>query len=134
VFLASFRHAYPEWPPVHTEDEVRGWIAGHLIPEIETWVALEPDASIVGVMAPDGDLQQLYVRPDRLRRGFGSRLIEMAKRRRPDGLALYTFQVKENARRFYERHGFIIERFGNGDSNEEHQPDVRYTWRADPRP
>jgi GNAT superfamily N-acetyltransferase len=131
VYLASFRHAYPDWPPVHTEDEVRGWIAGHLIPEVETWVAVEPDGSIVGLMALDGeDVDQLYVRPDRLGRGIGSRLIELAKQRRPQGLALFTFQVNLGARRFYERHGFVVERFGNGDSNEEHQPDVRYAWRA----
>jgi GNAT superfamily N-acetyltransferase len=131
LYLASFRHAYPDWPPVHTEDEVRGWIAGHLIPEAETWVAVEPDGSIVGLMALDGeDVDQLYLRPDRLGRGIGSRLIELAKRRRPQGLALYTFQVNLGARRFYERHGFVVERFGNGDGNEEHQPDVRYAWRA----
>lgn len=130
VFRASFQHAYPDWPPVHTDAEVRGWIAAHLIPEVETWVAMEPDGAIVGFMALDGaDLDQLYVRPDRLGRGLGSRFVEMAKQRRPDGLALYTFQVNKRARQFYERHGFVVERFGNGDSNEERQPDVRYAWR-----
>ena len=33
-----------------------------------------------------------------------------------------------DARRFYERNGFVAEAFGDGTGNEERQPDVRYTW------
>ena len=32
----------------------------------------------------------------------------LAKERRPGGLELYTFQVNDRARRFYERHGFVV--------------------------
>ena len=46
--------------------------------------------------------------------GSGGRLVELAKERRPDGLELYTFQVNERARRFYERNGFVAEWFGDG--------------------
>ena len=40
----------------------------------------------------------------------------------------YTFQVNTRARAFYERHGFRVLYLGSGESNEEHQPDVRYAW------
>lgn len=131
VMLASFRHAYPDWPPVHTDDSVRGWITGHIIPDLETWVAVEPDGSVVGLMALDGgELDQLYIQPDRIGRGLGSRFVDLAKELRPDGLALHTFQVNTGARRFYERHGFVVERLGDGTANEERQPDVRYVWDA----
>ena len=49
--------------------------------------------------------------------------------RRPDGLSLYTFQVNDGARRFYERHGFVVAALGDGSDNEEGQPDIRYEWR-----
>jgi ribosomal protein S18 acetylase RimI-like enzyme len=83
------------------------------------------------VVAP-GELDQLYVAPDRLGLGIGRRLLEVAKDRSPSGLVLYTFQVNERARRFYERNGFSAEWFGDGSANEERQPDVRYAWRPGP--
>jgi GNAT superfamily N-acetyltransferase len=88
---------------------------------------------IVGLaVVGSGELDQLYVVPDRLGRGIGRRLLEIAKQRSPDGLGLYTFQVNERARRFYERNGFVAVAFGDGTGNEEGQPDVRYVWQPPP--
>ena len=53
-------------------------------------------------------LDHLYVRPGRTGMGLGSRFVRLAKTRCPDGLDLYTFQVNERARRFYERNGFVV--------------------------
>jgi GNAT superfamily N-acetyltransferase len=129
VYLASF-HATYDFPLAHTDDEVRGWIGGDVIGSGETWVALDPLGAIVGMMAVEpGVLDQLYVRPDRLGEGIGRRLLDVARDRSPDGLTLYTFQVNTPARRFYERNGFVAEWFGDGSTNEEGQPDVRYVWR-----
>jgi GNAT superfamily N-acetyltransferase len=128
VFLGSF-HATYAFPLAHTDDEVRGWIRDEIAAG-GTWIALDATGATVGMASiKPGELDQLYVRPDRLGEGIGRRLLDLAKDRSPDGLKLYTFQVNERARRFYERNGFVAEWLGDGSANEEGQPDVRYVWR-----
>jgi ribosomal protein S18 acetylase RimI-like enzyme len=129
VYIASLRATY-EFPHAHGEAEIRDWIRGTLVPTEESWVAVAPDGSVVGLMALTADmLDQLYLAPGWTGRGIGSRLVALAKERRPSGLDLYTFQVNAGARRFYQRHGFVEVARGDGSSNEEGQPDVRYAWR-----
>ncbi len=128
IHLAAFRATY-DFPLAHSDEEVRAWIAVHLLPETETWVAVE-ESRVAGFCSlRPGWLDQLYVRPDRTGRGIGSRLVELAKRRQPGGLQLWTFQVNAGARRFYERHGFRAVELTDGAGNEERKPDVRYAWR-----
>jgi ribosomal protein S18 acetylase RimI-like enzyme len=128
VYLASFASAY-DFPLAHTDEQVRDWLAQVVLPQMETWVA-EDDGRVVAMMVlDDAGIDHLYVEPAWHRRGIGSRLVEFAKSRRPKGLELYTFQVNDRARRFYERHGFIVAGLGDGSANEERQPDVRYEWR-----
>ena len=129
VFLAAFGARY-DFPLAHTPDEVRGWVADDLLPTTETWVAIGGDGEPIGFLSlREGFLEQLYLAPGWTGRGIGSLLVELAKERRPAGLDLFTFQVNEGARRFYERHGFTAVWFGDGSENEERQPDVRYAWR-----
>jgi ribosomal protein S18 acetylase RimI-like enzyme len=128
VYLASF-HATYTFPLAHTDDEVRRWIRQAVVGNAETWIAVEGQRVVGMMVVGPGDLDQLYVAPDRLRSGIGRRLLDRAKERSPDGLSLYTFQVNDRARRFYERNGFVAEAFGDGTGNEEGQPDVRYAWR-----
>ena len=129
VYLASF-HATYAFPLAHTDDQVRAWIRETVIGGGGTWVAVDADGAPVAMMVVTrGELDQLYIRPDRLGEGIGRRLLDHAKEQSPAGLRLYTFQVNERARRFYERNGFIAEWFGDGSANEEGQPDVRYVWR-----
>ena len=128
VYLASF-HATYDFPLAHTDEEVRRWIAEVLIAAGGTWLA-EESGAVVGMMTVErGDLDQLYVAPGRQGLGIGRRLLEHGKALSPEGLTLYTFQVNERARRFYERNGFVADGFGDGSANEEGQPDVRYVWR-----
>jgi GNAT superfamily N-acetyltransferase len=131
VYLGSFKATY-RFPLAHADDEVRGWIRDVVLPTKETWIAADASGLVVGMMALESaELDQLYVAPGWTGHGIGSRLVALAKRRRPNGLSLYTFQVNHRARRFYERHGFILVDENDGSRNEEGQPDVQYTWRPD---
>lgn len=129
VWLASWRATF-DFPPGHPDDEVRHWLSDHLVPDHETWVAVD-GGTVVGLMAlSDTMIEQLYVAPAWIGRGLGRRFVGLAKERRPDGLDLHCFQVNARARAFYEKHGFTAIDFGDGSGNEERQPDVRYAWRA----
>jgi GNAT superfamily N-acetyltransferase len=129
VWLRSFAAALPGVCRAHSDREVQEWFRDVVVPFRETWVAVL-EGSIVGMMVLDGDeLDQLYLDPSWWGRGIGERLVGLAKRRRPGGLELWTFQVNGPARRFYERHGFVAVEFTDGGRNEEREPDVRYVWR-----
>jgi GNAT superfamily N-acetyltransferase len=127
VFLGSFHATYP-FPLAHTDDEVRGWIRDRLIPDHEVWVAVDGEQIVALLALAPGWVEQLYVAPDRLGQGIGGRLIALAQSRQPEGLQLWTFQVNERARGFYEHHGFIAVEQTDGSGNQERQPDVRYEW------
>ncbi len=137
VWLAAWRVTYA-FPPAHPDEAVRRWLTEELVPKRETWVAVDADGTIVAMMAlAEAEIDQLYVTPAWIGRGVGSRLVALAKVRRPDGLDLYTFQANTRARRFYEARGFVAVAWSDGTSadgrnvstNEERQPDVRYAWR-----
>jgi GNAT superfamily N-acetyltransferase len=128
IYLASF-HATYDFPLAHPDEAVRRWLADVVVPAGRTWVALEGDRIVAMAVVDPGELDQLYVAPDRLGAGIGTGLLDHAKLLSPNGLGLYTFQVNARARRFYERHGFVLEALGDGSGNEEGQPDVRYVWR-----
>ncbi|MEV0987812.1 GNAT family N-acetyltransferase [Streptomyces sp. NPDC049949] len=108
------------------------WFARVLVPQYETWVAVT-GSSVVGLMVLNGqELNQLSLDPAWRGRGLGDRFMALAKKRQPDGLAWWTFQVNESAHRFYERHGFIAVKRTDGVRNDEREPDVRYVWPPPP--
>ena len=114
-------------PPVHTDEEVRAWFAT-VLPTRDVWVA-DVDGTVAALLVlHDNWIDQLYVDPRHIGHGAGTDLVSLAKRMRPDGLRLWTFQANQRARRFYERHGFVPVETTDGD-NEEGAPDVRYEWR-----
>src|SRR3954454_3170122 len=98
VLQASFRTTY-DFPLMHSDAEVRQWIRDVVLVTQEVWVAAAPDGLVVAVMALSADMiEQLYVAPGFTDRGIGTRLVGLAKERRPDGLDLWTFQVNARAR------------------------------------
>jgi len=116
-------------PPAHDAEDVHRWFASHVVRDTEWWVAEDRSRRPLGIMVLDGSwLDQLYVEPAMTGRGIGGRLVEIAKRRRPDGLRLWTFASNPRAGRFYERHGFVEVRRTDGAENEEHAPDILYVW------
>lgn len=127
--MRSFAAALPSVRRAHGDDEVREWFAAVIVPERESWVAVDNDRVVGLLVLAETELEQLYLDPEERGHGLGDRFIELARQRRPDGLSLRTFQVNEPARRFYERHGFTEAERTDGSGNEEREPDIRYRWR-----
>lgn len=133
VYLLSFKTFITFVKPVHTDENVRQWIAEYLIPNTDVTVA-EMDGQIVGLMALKkiegiGWIDQLYLHPQVTGQGLGGQMVDLAKRTLGSPIRLYTFQPNSGARRFYEHHGFKAIEFGDGSGNEEKCPDVLYEWR-----
>jgi GNAT superfamily N-acetyltransferase len=129
LFWTARAESVPDIPMiVHPKESVTPFVRTVLMREFEVWVA-ECDGSMVGFMAlmPPDQLGHLYLRRAYTGRGLGSRFIELAKQRLPDGLQLWTFQSNLGSVRFYERHGFVPVEWTDG-NNEEKQPDVRMVW------
>jgi putative acetyltransferase len=90
---------------------------------------VESDHRPIAFMAmKDQFIDQLYVHPDRQKIGVGKALLEYARSLSPEHVWLYTLQINTNARAFYEKNGFVPEKFGISPPPES-EPDVEYHWR-----
>ena len=120
-----------DWiPQLHTPEEDRGFIRGHVLPNQSATVA-ESAGAIVGFIAIYGCwVTQLYLDPQWTGRGIGAELLRQATRPM-DVVKLYCFQSNAGARRFYEREGFDAAGLGDGSGNEEGLPDI-FTRGTDP--
>ncbi|TPM91496.1 GNAT family N-acetyltransferase [Mesorhizobium sp. B2-1-3A] len=118
-----------DWMPVlHTPEEDLAFIRDIVLPRQQVTVA-EAGSEIVGFIAVKGDwVEQLYLDPAWAGQGIGSRLLVDSTATLPI-VKLHCFQGNTGARRFYERHGFRAEAFGDGTTNEEGLPDILYVRR-----
>jgi ribosomal protein S18 acetylase RimI-like enzyme len=92
-------------------------------------LVLETDGQLAGFMAIAGDfVDQLYIHPDFQRRGLGKELLDFAKRQSAEHVWLFTLQINGNGRAFYEKNGFVAEKFGISPEPES-EPDVEYHWK-----
>jgi GNAT superfamily N-acetyltransferase len=134
LLIRSRRAAVGSIPPsAHTDSEVETYVRTVVVPECEVWLAVAADGQARAVLVLDKDwVSQLYVDPSWTGRGLGSRLLDLAKERRPVGLQLWTFMTNDGAKRFYERHGFVAVETTDGHENEEKQPDIRFVWQPQP--
>jgi GNAT superfamily N-acetyltransferase len=108
--------------------EDQDYFRNHILITNQVWV-VEIDGRPVAFMAMNKDfIDQLYIHPDFQRRGIGEALLHFARQRSPAHLWLYTLQINVNARRFYEKNGFVAEKFGLSPPPES-EPDVEYHWR-----
>ena len=108
--------------------EDRDYFKNHVLKDNKIWVA-ELDAQVVAFMAMNRDfVDQLYIHPDHWRQGIGQALLDVARERSPEHVWLYTLQINANARAFYEKNGFVAEKFGVSPPPES-EPDVEYHWR-----
>ncbi len=107
--------------------EDRDYFRDHVLTKDQVWV-IEQDEIVAAFMAIKVDfIDHLYVHPDHWRRGLGKQFLTHARRLSPEHLWLYTLQVNTNARSFYEKDGFVIERLGVSPPPES-EPDVEYHW------
>lgn len=108
----------------------RAYFQTHVVPKEEIFVA-EVNGAVAGFMAMENGnfIDHLYIHPDFQRRGIGQMFLELAKKRSPEHVWLYTLQINTNARAFYEKNGFIAEVFGLSPAPE-NEPDVQYHWRG----
>jgi putative acetyltransferase len=121
--------ALPQWPVLHTPEEDREHFRNELFQRSSVWI-VELHQGLAGFIAfRPGWVDQLHVHPNHQGQMLGSRLLNLAKSRAatPE-LRLWTFQCNTRARRFYEKHGFEVERLTDGAGNEEKLPDVLYVW------
>jgi len=124
------RKALLPYACLRTEDDVRNWTRSVLLPAGGITLALAEGsiAGVVGTQRADGTswITQLYVAPESVGQGVGSRLLSHALAALPRPVRLWCFQRNTRARRFYERRGFEPVSFTDGSGNEERLPDVLY--------
>ena len=110
LWRASFEHGVGVTDHHPIQDQLDHFLAD-VVPHYKVRVACE-GPSIIGFIAftPES-IGHLYVKVRYIGCGIGSRLLGLAKAESSGSLWLYTFARNNDARRFYERHGFTeIER------------------------
>ncbi|WP_139377746.1 GNAT family N-acetyltransferase [Solibacillus isronensis] len=111
---------------MHTFDSHIYFLNNILLEHYQIDVVLIDD-KVVGMIAyNEREISQLYIHTDYQGFGIGQTLLDKAKEQSSGKLILYTFEVNENARRFYEKNGFNIK--SRGHENEENLPDILYEW------
>ena len=130
LFLRSFQWTYESTAVrlAHAPNDVRRWVREELLPAHHITVATSAGVVIGYAAELPGWLSHLYIDPAWVGQGVGRSLLVAAMAHQPKGFDLWTFEANERARRFYEQHGLNAVEFGDGSTNEERQPDVRYRW------
>jgi ribosomal protein S18 acetylase RimI-like enzyme len=108
--------------------EDRDYFRNQILTSNKMWVAVLDKERVAFMAINESFIDHLYVHPEHWRRGIGLELLNFAKRLSPGHLWLYTLQVNVNARAFYEKNDFVIEKLGVSPPPES-EPDVEYHWR-----
>ena len=103
----------------------------HILASNQVWVAVDKNDRPLGFMAIQNDfIDLLYIHPDHWRKGIGVQFLNHARELSPGYLWLYTLQINQNARAFYEKNGFTAVQFGVSPPPES-EPDVKYAWKPE---
>jgi ribosomal protein S18 acetylase RimI-like enzyme len=108
--------------------EDQNYFLGHVLKENHVFVVETGQHPIAFMAMQEEFIDQLYVHPDCQNQGVGKALLDYARKLSPEHVWLYTLQINLNARAFYEKNGFIAEKFGISPPPES-EPDVEYHWR-----
>ena len=129
IHLDSRRAAGESFPTaVHSDDDVRAWVAGWDLTAYDVRVAATDDRVLGYARCTPTWLDDLYVHPDAQGRGMGGALLDVVKAERPDGFGLWVFESNTPARGFYGAHGFVALERTDGSANEEQAPDIKLVW------
>ena len=94
-------------------------------PDCSLWVGTQDERVVAYLAMRDSYIDRLYVDPAEWRKGWGARLVGLARQVSPQGLELHTHVANVPARTLYEREGFRAVRFGVSPPPES-APDVEY--------
>ena len=120
-------------PPVHADEEARGWVAGWDLSAYDVWLATVGGRVAGYARFTTTWLDDLYVRPEHQGRGVGGALFDLVASLRPGGFCLWVFESNTPARAFYRARGCLELERTDGAGNEEKAPDIRVAWPgADP--
>lgn len=108
--------------------EDQEYFRNHVLQENKVFVVDGEDRTVAFMAMRDDFIDHLYVHPDYQKRGVGKLMLDYARQLSPHHIWLYTLQINKNARAFYEKNGFIAEKFGMSPPPES-EPDVEYHWR-----
>jgi len=121
--------ALPWIAVLHTPEEDRWHFREHVFETCQLWGNFEASQLIGFIAFRERWIDHLYILPSSQRRGIGTALLQVAQELKQE-LNLWTFQRNLAARRFYERHGFLLIDETDGARNEEKEPDALYRWRS----
>ena len=115
----------------HTLEDAREYFSRAVVAEDQIWV-YELAGVALGFLAIQGEfIDRLYVNPAYHRQGIGHALLMKARQLLPKHMWLFTHAANKMARSFYEKNGFVAEKYGVSPEPES-EPDVEYHWRANP--
>ena len=94
----------------------------------DIWVGTLHQTAVAYLAMNGSCIERMYVDPIEWRKGWGARLVALAKELSPSRLQLHTHQENHAACALYEKQGFVAVRFGMSPPPES-APDVEYHWR-----
>jgi len=79
------------------------------LPTLDLWVLVDADGVLAGFMGLSGDkVEALFITPERLRRGHGRRLLDLARRLRSQPLSADVNEQNPEALKFWQACGFEV--------------------------
>jgi ribosomal protein S18 acetylase RimI-like enzyme len=122
----SWIAAMPWLPRTTSTAEDEAFFRDHVLASATVLIAEDSGQARGFIEFRPGWIDQLYVCSSDRGQGVGTTLLRAALEQLSQPVRLYTFQRNLPARRFYEKHGFEPEAFGDGSTNVEREPDVLY--------
>ena len=126
LWYRSWSYAFPTLIHPQPFDQWKSRFQNDYSKQDSTWVATTQERVVGFVVVRDHIIAQIFVEVEMQGSGVGTALLLHAKTVYPSGLRLTTLLQNEQARRFYEKHGFIAGAVGVNPVNG--QPNIEYYW------